>query len=85
MGGYVRIILLAGAVLVAGCASGVGTQMPEPPSGAVVWCGAFAYTGTWIKAESSGRAMGVSNPDLVERITDEQAIALAEALGCEGQ
>lgn len=52
------------------------------PAGAVAWCGEFSYTGTWLKTETDGRAIGLSDAELAQRLTVEQVIALAEAIGC---
>jgi hypothetical protein len=52
------------------------------PDGAVLWCGKFEYKGTWLKTETDGRAMGASDKVTAERLTVDQAVALAEALGC---
>lgn len=72
--GEMRYLVLA--LLLTGCASnGV-------PKGASAWCGSFEYTGTWLKAETDGRAIGLSDAALAERMTVEQVIALAEAMGC---
>ena len=60
----------------------VGCATNGVPSGSVAWCGQFEYTGTWLKTETEGRAIGLSDAALAERMTVEQVIALAEAMGC---
>lgn len=71
-----RPILLCLALVLTGCASnGV-------PTGAVAWCGSFEYTGTWLKTETNGKALGLSDSELAQRLTVDQVIALAEAMGC---
>ena len=73
----IRLILIA--LLLAGCSSaGV-------PSGSVAWCGQFEYTGTWLKTETDGRALGVSDAQIAQRMTVEDVIRLAEAMGCNRQ
>lgn len=42
----------------------------------------ISYTGTWLKTETEGRAIGLSDAELAERMTVEQVIDLATALGC---
>jgi len=66
-------------------ASCTGTKVPEAPEGAVAWCGGFDYQGTWLKTESSGRAVGLSDKTIVDRLTVEDVIALTEAIGCESE
>lgn len=69
-----KLVILA--LLLTGCASqGV-------PAGAAAWCGEFEYTGTWLKTETNGRAIGLSDGELAQRLTVEQVIALAESMGC---
>lgn len=71
----IAITVLA-LLLLTGCASnGV-------PDGAVAWCGQFDYTGTFTKSETGGKALGVSDGALVSRMTVEDVINLAEAMGC---
>lgn len=64
------------ALLLTGCVAN------GAPSGSVAWCAQYEYTGTWLKAETDGRAIGLSDAALAERMTVEQVIALAEAMGC---
>lgn len=52
------------------------------PAGAVAWCGTFEYTGTWLKTETDGRALGVSDADIASSMSVEDVITLAEAMGC---
>jgi len=52
------------------------------PRGSVAWCGHFDYTGTWTKSQTGGKALGVSDSAVVERMTVEDVIALADAIGC---
>lgn len=52
------------------------------PSGAVAWCGQFDYTGTFTKSETGGRALGLSDSTIVERMTIDDVIKLAESMGC---
>lgn len=67
---------LLALLLFTGCASqGV-------PRGSVAWCGQFDYTGTFTKSETGGRALGVSDAALVERMTVDDVIKLAESMGC---
>ena len=68
----IAVMLLA----MTGCASqGV-------PRGSIAFCGSFEYTGTFTKSESSGRAIGLSDAAVVERMTVDDVIALATAMGC---
>ena len=70
------IMLILLAVVISSCATqGV-------PAGAVAWCGQFDYTGTVVKSEVSGRALGLSDSELAKRLTVEDVIALAESMGC---
>ena len=70
----IRLAIIA--LLLTGCATnGV-------PTGAVAWCGQFEYTGTWLKTETDGRALGVSDAQIAQRMTVEDVIRLAEAMGC---
>ena len=52
------------------------------PRGSIAFCGSFEYTGTFTKSESSGRAIGLSDAAVVERMTVDDVIALATAMGC---
>jgi hypothetical protein len=52
------------------------------PRGSIAFCGSFEYTGTLTKSESSGRAIGLSDAAVVERMTVDDVIALATAMGC---
>jgi hypothetical protein len=52
------------------------------PRGSIAFCGSFDYTGTFTKSESSGRAIGLSDAAVVERMTVDDVIALATAMGC---
>ncbi len=52
------------------------------PAGSVAWCGQFEYTGTWLKTETNGRALGVSDADVADRMTVDDVIKLAQAMGC---
>ena len=71
-----RYVIIGLLLVMTGCASnGV-------PAGATAWCGSFEYNGTWLKTESSGRAIGLSDAALAERMTVEQVIQLADSLGC---
>ena len=65
------------ALLVTACGSTNGI-----PDGAVAWCGQFEYTGTWIKAQSDGRALGVSDAQIAQRLSVDDVIQLAQAMGC---
>lgn len=62
--------------------SALGGNTNGVPAGSVAWCGQFDYTGTWVKAETNGRAIGVSDSTVVARMTVDDVIKLAEALGC---
>ena len=68
------------ALLLTSC---TGTSVPDAPPGAVAWCGGFDYTGTWLKTESSAKAIGITDGAIVDRLTVEDVIALAEAIGCD--
>lgn len=59
-----------------------GTSLPEAPKGAVAWCGNFDYTGTWLKTESSGSVLGLSDKDLADKLTVEDILTLTEQMGC---
>ena len=73
-----KIILIAiSALLITSCTSTNGV-----PDGAVAWCGQFDYTGTWIKAQSDGRALGVSDAQIAQRLSVDDVIQLAQAMGC---
>ena len=72
----------AGFLIALGLLASCSASMPEAPQGAVAWCGTFDYTGTWLKTESTGRALGLSDKGLAEALTVEQVIQLAEAMGC---
>ena len=64
------------ALLLTSCASqGV-------PQGAVAWCGSFDYVGTVTKTETNGRALGLSDAASVARLSVDDVIKLAEAMGC---
>lgn len=64
------------ALLLTGCAAnGV-------PDGAVAWCGTFDYTGTFTKSETRGRALGLSDSELANKLTAEDVIRLATSMGC---
>lgn len=58
------------------------SQIPTGPGNATAWCGQFDYIGTFTKSEASGRALGVSDAQLIQGATIEQIIALADSLGC---
>ncbi|WP_237133794.1 hypothetical protein [Pseudohongiella sp. O18] len=61
-----------------------GTQsIPTGPGNATAWCGQFDYTGTFTKSEAAGRALGVSDAELIQGASIDQIIALAEAMGCD--
>lgn len=60
----------------------VGCTSQGIPSGAVAWCGSFDYTGTFTKSETGGRALGLSDASIVSKLTVDQVIQLAEAMGC---
>lgn len=70
-------ILIAAVMLLGACGSTSGV-----PDGAVAWCGSFDYTGTFTKSQTGGRALGVSDSAVVERMTVEDVITLADAMGC---
>ena len=72
-----RYILIAAMLALAACTNTNGI-----PDGAVAWCGSFEYTGTWLKTDNEGRAIGVSDTAVVDRMTVDDVIALAEAMGC---
>ena len=64
-------------LLVTACGSTNGI-----PDGAVAWCGQFEYTGTFTKSQTAGRALGVSDAQVVSRMTVDDVIKLAESMGC---
>ena len=68
--------------LLASCTS---TKVPEAPEGAVAWCGGFDYQGTWLKTESNARAIGITDGAIVDRLTVDDVITLAKAIGCESE
>ena len=72
-----NIIAAMLALLVTACGSTNGV-----PSGAVAWCGQFDYTGTWLKTQSDGRALGVSDAQIAQRLSVDDVIQLAQAMGC---
>ncbi|MDP2128190.1 MAG: hypothetical protein Q8K97_12520 [Pseudohongiella sp.] len=53
------------------------------PKGAVAWCGSFEHSGTFIKSEAAGRALGLSDSELANKLTVEDVIALATSMGCD--
>lgn len=55
------------------------------PASSVAWCGQFKYTGTWLKTETNGRALGVSDAQVAERMTVDDVIKLAQAMGCSNE
>ena len=70
----IRLALIA--LLLTSCTAG------GVPTGAGAWCGQFEYTGTWLKTETDGRAIGVSDAQIAQRMTVEDVIRLADAMGC---
>lgn len=52
------------------------------PEGATAWCGEFSYRGRITDSEAEGRALGVSDAAIADKMTAEDVIALADALGC---
>ena len=71
------ILIVALALLTTACVNSNGV-----PDGAVAWCGSFDYTGTWTKSQTGGRALGVSDAAVVDRMTVDDVIKLAESMGC---
>jgi hypothetical protein len=71
------IVLIMLSLSAIGCSTS-----PGAPKGAVAWCGGFDYTGTFTKSETVGKALGLSDSALVSKMTVEDVIALAEAMGC---
>jgi hypothetical protein len=71
------ISVLMIAALLAGCAGAQGV-----PRGAVAGCGDFGYIGTFTKSQTAVRALWLSDAAIAERMTVEDVIALAQALGC---
>jgi hypothetical protein len=71
------IVLIMLSLSAIGCSTS-----PGAPKGAVAWCGGFDYTGTFTKSETSGKALGLSDSALVTKMTVDQVIQLAEAMGC---
>jgi hypothetical protein len=71
------IVLILLSLSAIGCSTS-----PGAPKGAVAWCGGFDYTGTFTKSETSGKALGLSDSALVTKMTVDQVIQLAEAMGC---
>jgi hypothetical protein len=74
------MLLIVSLMLLSGCSMLGGAN--GVPEGSVAWCGDFEYTGTWLKTETNGRALGVSDSAVVERMSVEDVIALAQAMGC---
>jgi len=72
-----KMLMLLPFFFIVSCAASQGV-----PKGAVAWCGAFDYTGTFTKSESQGRALGVSDSAVIDRLTVDDVIKLAEAMGC---
>ena len=72
-------IIAITALLITSCTSSNGV-----PNGAVAWCGQFDYTGTFTKSQTAGRALGVSDAQVAERMTVDDVIKLAESMGCAG-
>lgn len=75
-----KTLLIVSLMLLSGCSMLGGKN--GVPAGSVAWCADYEYTGTWLKTETSGRALGVSDSAVVERMTVEDVIALATAMGC---
>lgn len=75
-----RMLLIVSLMLLSGCNMFGGAN--GVPTGSVAWCADYEYTGTWLKTETSGRALGVSDSAVVERMSVEDVIALAQAMGC---
>ena len=75
------VISISALILFPGC-SMLGYGGNGVPAGSVAWCGDFEYTGTWLKTETNGRALGVSDSAVVERMTVDDVIKLAEAMNC---
>lgn len=75
-----RFLILIAVFALTACA---GTQeIPTGPGNATAWCGQFSYIGTFTKSDANGRALGVSDAQLIQGATIDQVIALAEAMGC---
>lgn len=75
------IIVLVAALLLPSCGV-LGGGANGVPAGSVAWCGDFEYTGTWLKTETNGRALGISDAAVVDRMTVDDVIKLAEAMNC---
>lgn len=71
------MIAIAMLLLMTACSNTSGV-----PDGAVAWCGSFEYTGTFTKSETGGRALGVSDAQVAERMSVDDVIKLAESMGC---
>ena len=71
------IFIAITALLITSCTSTGGV-----PDGAVAWCGNFEYTGTWTKSQTGGRALGVSDAQVAQRLSVDDVIQLAQAMGC---
>jgi uncharacterized lipoprotein YmbA len=71
-----RLIMIVWLLLLAGCATG------GAPKGAVAGCGDFSAIGTFTKTEARGRALWLSDSEIAKRLTVQDVIALAEAMGC---
>lgn len=69
-----RVVFLFAVLLMTSCAVGGGM-----PQGAVAGCGNFEYTGTWTKSHTDMRVLWLSEKGA---ITVDEAIKLAEAVGC---
>ena len=77
-----KILTLVVVVLTLCSCSVLGGNANGVPAGSVAWCGQFEYTGTWLKTETNGRALGVSDAAVVDRMTVDDVIKLAQAMGC---
>lgn len=72
-----KTLMLLPFFFIVSCAASQGV-----PKGAVAWCGSFDYTGTFTKSESQGRALGISDAAVVNKMTVDDVIKLAESMGC---
>lgn len=72
-------IAIVGLLVLLFTACGTTSGMPR---GAVAGCGDFGYTGTFTKSQTSMRALWLSDSDALARLSVEDVVALAEAMGC---
>lgn len=72
-----KMLMLIPFLLIVSCTASQGV-----PRGAVAGCGDFGYIGTFTKSQTSMRALWLSDAAVAERMTVDDVIKLAEAMGC---